>query len=132
MSLEVSALMGTADEDIWEREGLFNIVDNLCRGLGGDKHLNDSLTHVVNASQLPSTTPTKVTAKATLVVGYSHSVSQSGDGLRVEFSRREPNNGVDFTGFRLGSVNLQGELKEDNLPVAFALQILKCEGYVEE
>jgi hypothetical protein len=34
MSMEISALMGTADEEVWEREGLFNTVDNLCRGLG--------------------------------------------------------------------------------------------------
>jgi len=49
MSMEISALMGTADEEIWEREGLFNAVDNLCRGLGGAKNLNESITHVFNA-----------------------------------------------------------------------------------
>jgi hypothetical protein len=50
MSLEFSALMSAADEEIYEHKGLFNTIDNLCRVLGGDKNLNDSLTHVVNAS----------------------------------------------------------------------------------
>jgi hypothetical protein len=37
MSLEISALMGAVDEEVWEHEGFFNTVDNLCRDLGGAK-----------------------------------------------------------------------------------------------
>jgi hypothetical protein len=29
MDCEVSALMGAADEDIWEREGMYSSVDEL-------------------------------------------------------------------------------------------------------
>jgi len=41
-----------------------------------------------------------------MVVGYSHPILQSGDGLRSEFSGRELSKGVDITGIKPGSVTL--------------------------
>jgi hypothetical protein len=55
--------MGTANEEVWEHEGLFNTVDNLCRDLGGAKNLNEPLNLEFNAPQPPPTTFKKVTAK---------------------------------------------------------------------
>jgi hypothetical protein len=43
MDSEVNALMGAADEELWEKEGLFSSVDEMCRFNVGSCHLNVSL-----------------------------------------------------------------------------------------
>jgi hypothetical protein len=48
MSLEISALMGAANEEEWERVGLFSTVDKLCMNTSGGGNLNEPLIHEVN------------------------------------------------------------------------------------
>jgi hypothetical protein len=44
MDCEVNALMGATDEELWEREGLYSSVDELCRskcsGCINKEHIN--------------------------------------------------------------------------------------------
>jgi len=43
MDSEVSALMGATNEELWEKEGIFSSVDEMCRFDAGSCHLNVSL-----------------------------------------------------------------------------------------
>lgn len=43
MDFEVSALMGAAGEELWEKEGLFSLVDELCKVIAGCCNLKSNL-----------------------------------------------------------------------------------------
>ena len=43
MDSEVSALMGVTNEELWEKEGIFSLVDEMCRFNVSSCHLNVSL-----------------------------------------------------------------------------------------
>jgi hypothetical protein len=43
MDCEVSALMGATNEELWEREGLFSLVDELCKSKHSGCHLNECI-----------------------------------------------------------------------------------------
>ena len=53
MDSEVSALMGAADEELWEKEGFFTLVDEMCKDVMGCSNLKTFLN--VNASVSTST-----------------------------------------------------------------------------
>ena len=53
MDSEVSALMGADDEELWEKEGFFTLLDEMCKDVMGYSNLKTFLN--VNASVLTST-----------------------------------------------------------------------------
>jgi hypothetical protein len=117
MSLEINSLMGVVDKEVWEREGFFNTIDNLCRDIGGANKVNEPLTHVVIAPQPPSMTFTKVMTKGSPVVGSSHQVLQLEGGMQTEFSRRKVSNGIDVSDYSPRPNTPQGVLEATPTPV---------------
>jgi hypothetical protein len=53
MDSEVIALMGAADEELWEKEGFFTLVEEMCKDVMGCNNLKTFLN--VNASVSMST-----------------------------------------------------------------------------
>jgi hypothetical protein len=55
MECEVSALMGAADEELWERSGLFSSVDAMCRSKGSGRHIDERFNARFNTEDLTNT-----------------------------------------------------------------------------
>jgi hypothetical protein len=57
MECEVSALMGAADEELWERSGLFSSVDAICRIKDSGRHPAERFIATINAEDLTHVLP---------------------------------------------------------------------------
>jgi hypothetical protein len=103
MAHEVSALMGATDEEEWEREGLFSIVDELCMSKGGGCKLNDLTIPSVKALLSPSHCLSKVLTLsypgASEVLLQNHSALGQSKGL----SQRVLVEGIDTIADKFGS-----------------------------
>jgi hypothetical protein len=54
MDCQVSALMGAANEELWERVGMFSSVHELCRSKDSGCQLNESIiTPPTNSTEFP-------------------------------------------------------------------------------
>ena len=58
MDSEVNVLMGATDEELWERAGLFNLVDAMCRNKGSRCHIDDLVNNSWSILEELAITPT--------------------------------------------------------------------------
>jgi hypothetical protein len=86
MAHEVNDLMGIADKEEWEREGLFNTVDALCNTKGGGCNLNDSTFPIVKALPTQSLVTPKVLSSRFSRVGEILLQNHSAPGLCNELT----------------------------------------------
>ena len=101
MANEVNGLMGASDEEDWERECLFNTVDELCNLKKGGYHLSEPLIPSLNTlpdltSQLlpkfqsPSAGNSRVPVLNTIVDEWSLDQSQRLGGGEFDNSYTKP------------------------------------------
>jgi hypothetical protein len=85
MDTEVSPLMGAADEELWEKEGLFSSVDKMCKLNGSRCHINEGLNSSLVFSS-KATTPLSAGKKRSsrMCSASDHLQGYTTDGLRIK------------------------------------------------